>query len=139
MANITITAADVRVVKRADEHQFTAPMLEACTAGQYIRLDPSTGKLALGNATTTAEIGDGYIAEHSRAVGEANTALKGPCVLDVGSALSGLNFGDAVYLSITDGTLATATPGAYGETKVVGYVVPGFGDTTAKKLLRLAL
>ena len=139
MGAITITAADVRVVKRADEHQLTAPMLEACTAGQYIRLDPSTGKFALGNATSAAEIGDGYIAEHSRAIGEANTGLRGPCVLDLGSALDSLNFADTVYLSITDGQMFDSTPGAYGTTKVIGKVIPGFGNTTAKKLLRLDL
>ena len=139
MADLTITAADVRVVKRADEHQMSAPMLEACTAGQYIRTDPTTGKFRLGNATTLTEIGDGFIAEHSRAIGEPNTGLKGPCVLDVGDALSGLDFGASVHLSITDGTLADADSGAYGEALVVGTVIPAFGDTTAKKLMRLEL
>ncbi len=135
MTALTIAAADVRVVKRADEHQHTAPAGEAFNAGQYIRWNPSTGKFELGKATTTAEVGDGHIAEKTAAIGDPVTGLKGPCLLDVGDALSGLNYGDSVYLSDTDGTLADA---AGTVSTVVGKVVPGWAGS-AKKLLRLVL
>jgi len=109
MSNLTIDPNDVRAVKRADEHQHTAPAGEAILAGQYIRFS-TAGKFELGNATTVTEIGDGFIAEKSVAIGEAVTGLKKPCVLDLGNALSGLAYGDSVFLSATDGTLADADP-----------------------------
>ncbi len=130
MANLTIAAADVRVVRRADEHQFTAPAGEAFNAGQYIRFNPSTGKFELGNSTTTAEIGDGHIAEKTAAIGEAVTGLKWPTVIDVGDALSGLNYGDSVYLSDTDGLLADADPTANEQQLVTIGGSPTGGDFT---------
>lgn len=135
MTNISITASNVRVVKRGDEHQHTAPAGEAIVAGQYIRQDPSTGKFVLGNATTEAEIGDGYIAENSAAIGDTVTGHKEPVYLDFGSALSGLNYGAKVYLSDTDGTLADA---AGTVAFVVGRVVAGWPGA-AKKLLRIEM
>lgn len=134
MANLTITADDVRVVRSADEHQHTAPAVEACTAGQYIRWS-TAGKFELGNATAAGEVGDGFIALKDAAVGETVTGLKGPTLLDVGDALSGLAYGASVYLSDTDGTLADA---AGTVSTVVGKVVPGWAGS-AKKLLRLTL
>jgi len=126
MANLTIAAADVR------EHQHTAPAGEAITAGQYIRFS-TTGKFELGKATTAGEVGDGFIAEKSVAIGETVTGLKNPCLLDVGDALSGIAYGASVYLSDTDGTLADA---AGTVPFIVGTVVSGWAGS-AKKLLRL--
>ena len=134
MADLTITADNVRVVKRADEHQHTAPAVEAIVAGQYIRWS-TAGKFELGNATAAGEVGDGFIAERDAAVGEPCTGLKGPTLLDVGDALSGLAYGASVYLSDTDGTLADA---AGTVSTVVGKVVPGWAGS-AKKLLRLTI
>ena len=71
----------------------------------------------------------------SVAIGEAVTGLKGPCVLDVGDALSGIAYGVSVFLSDTDGTLADA---AGTVSTVVGKVVAGWAGS-AKKLLRLTL
>lgn len=113
MADLTIAAADVKLVRGGDEHQHTAPALETFNAGQYIRLDPSTGKFAKGNASSVAEIGDGFFALNSaEVIGMAVTGLKAPCVVDVGTALSGLNFGDKIYVSATDATFADANVGA---------------------------
>jgi len=134
MTALTITAANVRVVRRADEHQHTAPAGEAITAGQYMRFS-TAGKFELGNATSAGEVGDGFIAEKSVAINEAVTGLKGPCVLDVGDALSGIAYGVSVFLSDTDGVLADA---AGTVSTVVGKVVPGWAGS-AKKLLRLSL
>ena len=135
MATLTISASNVRVVTRNSEHQHTAPAGEAFNAGQYIRWNTSTGKFELGNATSSGEVGDGFIAERTAAVGDPATGLKGPVILDVGDALSSLNYGASVYLSDTDGTLADA---AGTVSTVVGKVVPGWAGT-AKKLLRLTL
>lgn len=137
MPDLTIAAADVRPVRFDDEHQHTAPALETFNAGQYIRLDPSTGQWVKGNATSAAEIGDGFFAGSSAAnVGDTVTGYKRPCLFDVGGALAGLNFGASVYVSDTDATFADA---AGTVSKVAATVVPGFADTTGKKLLRLEL
>lgn len=135
MTAISITASDVRVVRRSDLTQHTAPAGEAIVAGQYMRQDPSTGKFVLGNATTEAEIGDGFIAEYTAAIGDPVTGHKDGVVIDVGSALSGLNYGAKVYLSDTDGTLADA---AGTVAFVAGKVVAGWAGT-AKKLLRIEM
>lgn len=111
MTDLVIAPADVRPVRIADEHFHTAPALEAINAGQYIRLDPSTGKFRLGNATDPTEIGDGYFAGSTAAIGDPITGYKYPCLFEVGSALSGLNFGDKIFLSATDGAFADAAVG----------------------------
>lgn len=134
MANLTITTCSL--VKGDDEHQATYPAGEAISAGQYIRPNATTGKFELGNATTAAEVGDGYIALHAAAIGEPVTGVKSPAILDVGEALAAMNFGAAVYLSDTDGTLADA---AGTVSTAAGRVVAGWANTSADKLLRVTL
>jgi hypothetical protein len=138
MGDLTIVSTAVRVVRLgAGENQHTAPAIEAITAGQYIRLDPTTGKFALGNAGSVAEAGySGYIAANSAIAGETVTGFQRPCVMDLGEALAGLSYDDRVFLSDTDGALAT-TQGTINVT--VGTVVPGFARKTAEKLLKLNL
>lgn len=133
MTALTISVNDIRAVKRGDLNQLTLPAGEAIAAGQYIRPNTSTGKFELGKATTAAEVGDGYIAERSAAIGETVTGLGRDCVIDVGSALSTLNYSAPAYLSDTDGTLADA---AGTVPFIVGTVIPGWAGS-AKKLLRL--
>lgn len=136
MALLTISADDVRVVKRSELTQLTAPAGEAINAGQYCRWNISTGKFEYGNASSSDEVGDGFIAEKSVAIGDTLTAHKGPgVILDLGSALDGLNYGASVYLGDTDGRLADA---AGTVSTVVGKVIPGWAGT-AKKLLRLTM
>lgn len=134
MALITISADDVRVVKRSDMNQFTAPAGEAVNAGQYCRFNTSTGKFEYGKATSEAEIGNmSFIAEKTVAIGDALTGLGEGTILEVGNALSGLGYGALVYLGDTDGRLADA---AGTVAFVAGVVVPGWAGT-AKKLLKL--
>ena len=130
MADLTITADDVSVVKSLDES--TGPAAEALTAGQYARLDTSSGAWTKGNATSTSEVGArGGIAIKDAATNITVTILhKG--LMDIGDALDSLSFGDAVYLSDTDGTLADS---AGTVSTVVGHVVSGWGYSTADKLL----
>lgn len=131
MTNLSITADDVAPVKVIE--QMTCPAGEAITAGQYVRLDTTTGKFTKGNGSSAGEARLGGIALNSAAAGETVTAvLYG--IVDLGDALAALTYDDDVYLSDTDGTLADAagTVGVY-----VGTVVPGFGVTTPDKLLRV--
>lgn len=130
MATLTVTV--VRPV--AVIEQITGPAGEALTAGQWARLNTSTGKIELGKATTLAEAADGGIALSAAAVGSPVTLVTQGLV-DLGDALGDLAYGATVFLSDTDGTLADATG---TQTKKVGTVVPAWGSTTADKLLRVA-
>ena len=131
MADLVITQADqVQVVQ-----QFTGPAVEAITEGQRCRFDASTGKIALGNGTTAAEIAPGGIAVHAAAVGKAVTIIN-QGIVDVGDALSALNYGAPIYVSDTDGTFGTADSDSTVDT-IVGRVVPGWNTTSGEKLLWL--
>lgn len=131
MADLTITKADaVQVVQ-----QFTGPAVEAIAAGQRCRFDTSTGKIALGNATTAAELKRGGIATRAAAVGETLTIINQGLV-DVGDALSALDFGADVYVSDTDGSFSTAV-GDSTVDLIVGMVVPAWNHPTADRLLWL--
>ena len=131
MALLTITsAAPVRVIE-----QITGPVGEAITKGQYVRLNPTTGKIELGNGTTTAEAKRGGIALESVVAGQSVTAIVSGLV-DVGEGLVGLNFGVDVFLSDTDGTLADA---AGTVSRIVGRVWPAWGATTADRILKVEL
>lgn len=135
MANLTVTAADVALVVGDSEHQFTGPAAEAISAGQYVRLNTSSGKIALGNGTSAAEVGyTRGIALMSAAANEALTMATAGAIVDLGDALDALAFDAAVYVSDTDGTLADA---AGTTSSIVGRVVPGFAATTPDKLLKL--
>ena len=131
MADLTITKCrQVQVIQ-----QFTGPAAEAIAVGQRCRFDATTGKIALGNATTAAEIKAGGIATHAAAAGETLTVINQGLV-DVGEALAALSFGADVYVSDTDGTFSTAV-GDSTVDLIVGQVVPGWGSPTADKLLWL--
>jgi hypothetical protein len=129
MTALTVTYCRPVVI----DEQFTGPAGEAITVGQYVRLNTTTGKVELGNASALGEAADGGIALHAAAVAEAVTVVR-KGILDMGEALVGLAFNALVYLSDTDGTLADGTG---TKTKVLGEVVPGWANTTADKLLRL--
>lgn len=130
MANLEILS--VRAVKI--NKQFTGPAGEAVTVGApWVRLNTTSGKYELGNATTAAEGKRGGIALHAAAIGETVTVLEDG-ILDVGEALAALAFDAPVFLSNTDGTLSDTA----GTVSVqVGKVVPGWASTTADKLLQV--
>jgi hypothetical protein len=131
MTDLVIAAADVRPVRISAEHFHTAPALETFNAGQYIRLDPSTGKFRKGNATSAEEIGDGYFAGNSAVnIGDPVTGYKYPCLFEVGAALAGMNFGARIYLSATDGAFADANAGAHETQTVTITGVPTGGTFT---------
>lgn len=134
MANLTITAADVHLVRlNGPADLVTGPATEAITAGQYVRLNVTTGHTELGNATSATEARDGGIALNGGAAGTTITFAKAGTI-DLGDALDALTYDDDVFLSDTDGTLADA---AGTTSKIIGRVVPGFGTVTPDKLLQL--
>lgn len=131
MADLTIST--VRPVKVIEDH--TGVAAEDINAGQYVRLDTSTGKMTKGNATVAAEARNGGLALSTVKAGGTLTAIR-KGLLDVGNALAALTFDDDVFLSDTDGTLADA---AGTVSKIVGTTVPAWGATTADRLLRVDL
>lgn len=138
MANLTVDATKVRLVRGSDEVLVTGPMAEAGTAGQYFRLNTTSGKLEKGNGTTAGEVGTvgGVLIDSVATINLPGTiALRGSkAILDMGEALAALAFDASVFLSDTDATLADS---AGTVSTVIGKVVPGWNATTADKLLML--
>lgn len=129
MTDLVITS--VRIVESIE--QFDLPEAEALAPGNAVRINTTDGKATGANGTTLAEAACvGVIAEEDEA-GAVVTIIK-QGLLDVGEALAALDYGDPVYLSDTDKTLADA---AGTVEKEIGYVAPGWGATTADKLLRV--
>lgn len=131
MADLTITT--VRIVESIE--QFDLPEAEALAPGNAVRIDTTTGQATGANGTDAAEsLVVGIVAEEDEA-GAVVTVIK-QGLLDVGEALAGMDYGEPVYLSDTDKTLADA---AGTVSKVVGYVASGWGATAADRLLRVNL
>lgn len=132
MANLTITAAEVAIVK--SYQQWTAPLAETIAVGEAVRIDTSTGKITPANGTDAAESRFWGILASIDGAGITGTVIK-EGVIDVGNALSALAFDAPVYLSDTDGTLADA---AGTVTVIVGRVVPAWAaGASADKLLHI--
>jgi hypothetical protein len=130
MAAITIVAAEVAPVYVVE--QITGTISEAVTAGQYNRIDTTTGIRALGNATLAAEVGSfGGLALVSVGANQGITSIR-KGIVSLGGALSALAYGVSVYLADADGGLNTV---AGTVSTVVGRVIPGYGNTTPDKLL----
>lgn len=134
MTALSITATSVAPVKTIE--QFTGPAAEAINAGQYVRFNTTNGKIELGNGSTAAEAREGGIAVETANVANVTITAIRKGWIDLGDALDSLNYDQDVYLSDTDGTLDD-TAGTV--TRTVGTVVPGWGATTADKLLRVDL
>jgi len=134
MADLALITAGILNVMESLE-QITLPLAEAINVGQAVRLDTSTGKLTKANATTAAEARAYGILVSKDAAGAVGTALRRG-IID-GYNLAALNYDAAIYLSDTDGTLATT---AGSETLVVGRMVPATAvtlGTAYDKLLHL--
>lgn len=132
MTDLAITAADVAPVRIDEAYTWPVAASETIAKGNYARCDATSGKATGGKATTAAEAGFGGVCFSDDGAQARRIMRKG--LLDVGEALSSLNFGAKVYLSDTDKTLADA---AGTVTVVVGNVVPGFGATAGDKLLQV--
>lgn len=133
MAAITVDTSNVSLVKWIDG--FTGPAAELITAGQYCRYNKTSGEIELGNATTADEAHKGGFALQTiYTIGETLDVLSDG-KLDIGkTALNSLDYGVDVYLSDTDGGIAT-TPGTRNVT--VGTVEAVWNGTTPSKILRV--
>lgn len=128
MANLTIsTFTPIEILDQ--ESLYSA---ETFVAGKYVRIN-TAGKVVLGNASSASEsLRGGLAAVEVTTAGEPVTVFK-EGYADVGEALAALNIGDPIYLSDTDGTLAT-TAGTV--VRMIGSVVAGWASgATADKLL----
>lgn len=131
MADLTIVAADVSPVKIVS--QWTGPAHEALNAGSPVYLVAATGKAGKADANAAApanEVEGIAIKTAANANDTITYVIEG--WVDLGDALSALDYGAPVWLSNTAGALADADPGAG---VIVGEVWPAFGHTTADKLL----
>lgn len=129
---LSITAADVTPVEVFE--QWTGPAAEVITAGQMVRLDTTSGKATLSNATTAAEARTRGMAITGAGVAGLTLTVVKRGVLDIGEAMAALDYDQAIYLDNTDGAVGTA---AGTVSLVVGRVVPAWGYTTADKLFHL--
>lgn len=136
MADLTIKPADVAPVRVVQ--QFTGPADEAIDAGEMVRLNTSTGQFTLANASSATE---------GRVIGMSmtTTTLAGQTItvvskglVDVGDAVTALDYDLALELSDTDGKIDDGAGTPTG-TYVIGRVFPGWGATTADKLILLDL
>lgn len=131
MADISITATDVKLV--AAWKQRTGPTDEALDAGEAVRYNTSNGKFTPANGSSEAESRVVGVAINTvTTAGEVSPTVVLGGILDLGDALDSMSYDDDVWLSDTDGSLAT-TPGTVP--KRLGKVIPAWGATTADKLL----
>lgn len=137
MADLAFSTGDVAPVKTIES--FTGPTDEAITPGQAVRFDATTGKITSAKGTEAAENGNlrGICVGTAVAASNTVTAIKRG-IVNMGTALGDLAYDAAVYLSNTDGKLATS---AGSVSIVVGYVCPawGVGTAAADKLLYVAM
>lgn len=123
MADISVTAAQVGPVGETEPEikDYTAAV--AINAGQWVYVDPTTGKVNLARANSV---------NTSKVIGRAMISVGAGQIVPVlsrgsvgGDGLSGLNYGATVYLS-------AATAGAATDTKpaTTGQVVVPLGSVT---------
>src|SRR5689334_11462493 len=106
-----ITLGDFKIVKMDEHANITVKSGEDVSSGRrgkYMRLDGTTGKAVLGNATSSGEVGNvhGIALETQKYVGDTVTLAR-RVVLDFGDGLDSMGYGDPIYLSDTDGTFST--------------------------------
>lgn len=132
MALITVDPTKVRVVEVIES--YPAAALVAITPGQMVKLDPSTGKVNLALSTTAPNALTIGMALSDTARQPMSPTILRRGIVDLGSALDAMNFGDVVYLNDTGGSIGTA---AGTVSKPIGTVVAGYGNTTMDKFLRI--
>lgn len=137
MANLTITPADVRIVRMV-EMLPDGPANEALNAGETVRLDTSTGKYTPANGTASGEARVVGIACNTVDYANGTLSVMRKGILDVGDALDALAYDLPIYMSDTDGTLSDGAGDSTVDV-VIGRVVAGWGDTAGDKLLLVDL
>ncbi len=135
MADLVIdpkTVAPIHVIE-----QITAPTGVSLTKGEAVIYDPTSGRLAKGNAgaAATADCIGIAISNTDQTAGVTTVVRKG--YVNLGNALDALAFGAKIYLSNAAGKLADG-PGTTNV--IIGTVVPHYGATgTPDKVLRVNL
>ncbi|MGP1664473.1 MAG: hypothetical protein ACTS5I_00870 [Rhodanobacter sp.] len=137
MADITITPADVRIV-RIVEMLPDGPANEALGAGEVVRLDTTTGFYTPANGTAAGEARPVGIAVTTANYANATISVMKSGILDVGDALDALAYDLPLYNADTDGALGSAAGDATVD-NIVGRVVAGWADTAGDKLLLVDL
>ena len=133
MANLTVDSSKVRIVESIE--QCNAVVTEGYEAGQVLGADGTTGKYSLVNASASAPVLPG-VAVNSDSAGYRAVTIIRQGIVWLGDALDSLDYGDPVYLSDTDGTLADAA----GTTSVEIGVVTALHDMgSVSKALRVQL
>lgn len=130
MADITVTAAQVRRVYPDRDEAYDVTASSAVTAGQPVYAVTGTGKYAAadGSAAGTAQVRG--LALNDAAAGESFTMLVRGVV--AGFTLTSQNFDDRIYLSDTNTGILADSAGTVSI--VVGRVVRA-NDSSATKLL----
>jgi hypothetical protein len=125
MANLNLVTANQVSQLEVYTDQHSAPSGEGITAGMAVRFDTTTGLWMMANATDAANSASlfGIAVETVTAPFTVTAIRKGK--MD-GWDLSGLDYGDPVYLSNTDGRLADA---AGTIPIIIGFVIPAFGQS----------
>lgn len=135
-----IVPGDFRVVSNFEPTSLTIKGGETISdrKGKFLRVDGTTGKAMLANASSAAEAGGlhGFALSNQRVVGDSVSLFRHG-LLDWGDALDALDFGDSVYLADTDSAYADS---AGTVTVEVGKVWPVFeSDGSIKRLLYVDL
>jgi hypothetical protein len=132
MADITITPADVRIV-RIVEMLPDGPAGEALNAGEVVRFDTTTGYYTPSNGTSAGEARAVGVSVTTADYANATISVMKQGILDVGDALDALAYDLPIYNSDTDGGMANAADATTDVT--IGRVVAGWADTAGDKLL----
>lgn len=139
MADLSITAADVALVRGDENNIFPAPCAAAFNAGTVAQLNSSGNWAALDTTTgsgTTRTIG--VALRTTTFANEAVTCATDGAIVDLGDALDALAIGATVYASETAGAMANAVSATGGAANVrIGTVIPGRAAVTADKLLKV--
>jgi hypothetical protein len=136
MADLALVTADKVQVVSVMNDQLTITCGEDIVAGAPVYLKAADGKFYNGDGNAApANVNPYGVATHTAKSGQALTAIRRG-IMD-GWDLSGMNFGETVYLSDTVGRLADAA-GTFSAK--VGIVIPGGAvplGTAFDKLLKV--
>lgn len=138
MADLEINAGDVHVAHDGVLEKVSGPAAAAIEAGQAVYYD-SNGKFALAQADAAGTAGVIGVAITSANAANLTIEVIRQGIVDLGDALDGVDFGDAVYLSAAAaGAIADAAPDTGGDQiREIGRVVPAWASTSGDKLLRV--
>ena len=134
MANLVIDPLDVAPVEVIEQKIGVSG--EPINAGQPVRRDPTSGRWMLARATTATNARERGVSITTCTLANMPITVIAQGLIDLGDALSALNYGVDVFLSDTPGTLADA---AGTVSAITGTVEAGHAASPPDKLLRVRL